>query len=74
MNSVFYTRAEILSWTQARKSGLMRLLKRWHEQFLVETLLETRGQRSLAKSDFTAERTVGDQHDLDDPSTGDGVT
>ena len=73
-NQINYPRAEILSWTRARKSGLLHLLKRWHKQYLAETMMEIRGQRPLTSFCFTARHTAGDQHDLDDPSTGDGVT
>ena len=73
-NQIDYPRAEIQSWTRARKSGLLKLLKRWHKRYLVEQLLETKGQRSLTTFGFTACHEAGNGRDLDDPSTGDGVT
>ena len=73
-NQIDYPRAEILSWTRARKSGLLKLLNRWHKWYLVEQLLETKGQRSLTAFGFTACHAAGNGRDLDDPSTGDGVT
>ena len=69
-----YPRAEILSWTRARKSGLLHLLKWWHRQYLAETMMENRDQRPLTTFGFTARHTAGDQQDLNDPSTGDGFT
>ena len=73
-NQIDYPRAEILSWARARKSGLLNLLKRGHKQYLVKTMMQTRGQRPLTAFDFTARHTVGDQQNLDDPSTTDGIT
>ena len=73
-NQIDYLRAEILSWTRTRKGSLLRLLKRLHKQYQVETLLATKGQKSLTKFGFNVERTAGGQQDLDDPSTCNGVT
>ena len=73
-NQIDYLCAEILSWTRERTSGLLNLLKRWYTQYLVETMMQTRGERPLTAFGFTARHKVGDQQDLDDPSTGDGVT
>ena len=73
-NQIDYPRAEILSWTRARKSGLLKLLNRWHKRYLVAQLLETTGQRSLTAFGFTAYHAAGNGRDLDDPSTGDRVT
>ena len=73
-DQIDYPRAEILSWTRARKSGLLHWLKRWHKKYLAETMMENRDQRPLTTFGFTARHTARDQQDLDDPSTGDGVT
>ena len=73
-NQIDYPRAKILSWTRARKNGLLHLLKIWHKQYLAETMIENRGQRPLTTFGFTARHTARDRHNLDDPSTGDGVT
>ena len=73
-NLIDHLQAETLSWTRARKSGLLRLLKRWHKQYRVETLLATKDQKSLTKFGFSVERTAGGQQDLDNPSIGNVVT
>ena len=67
-------KAEIPSWTRARKSRLLNFLHRWNNKFLAEALLATRGQRSLLNFGFTAERRPILVRDLDDPSTGYGAT
>ena len=73
-NQIDYPRVEIQTWTRARKSGLLKWLKRLHKRYLVEQLLETKGQRSLTTFGFTTCHDAGNRRGLDDPSTGDGVT
>ena len=56
------------------KNGLLRLLKRCYTQYLVEQMMETRGQQSLTTFGFTARHAAEDGRDRDDRSTSDEVT
>ena len=57
-----YPDAEIICWTNKRKGEMLRLLRRWRQQYQLETTLQAKKQRALTKFGFTAERPTDDSN------------
>ena len=55
-----YPDAEIMRWTNTRKEGLLRLLRRWRRQFQLEITLDAKKKHALTAFGFTAERPDGE--------------
>ena len=57
-----YPDAEIIYWTNKRKEEMLKLFRRWRQQYQLETTLEAKKQRALTKFGFTAERPTDDSN------------